>query len=62
MVVHRRRVGRRPGNVLDPLDQVVDVVREGEHVGQYADPGRSQLLGVGSLAKCRAILSREVTF
>ena len=55
VIVHRRRVGRRPGNVLDPLDQVVGVVREVEHVRQDADPGRSQLLGVGSLSKYREV-------
>ena len=50
MVVDGGRVGRRPGDVLDPLHQVVGVVRHGEHVGQDPDPGRPQLLGVGGLA------------
>ena len=50
MVVDRRRLGRRAGDVLDPQRQVVGVVRHGEHVGQDADPGRPQLLGVGGLA------------
>ena len=51
VVVDRGRLGRRAGHVLDPLRQVVRVVRNGEHVGQDADPGRSQLLGVGGLTK-----------
>ena len=51
MVVDRRRLGRRAGHVLDPLRQVVRVVRNREHVGQDSDPGRPQLLCVGGLAK-----------
>ena len=51
VVVDRRRLWRRAGHVLDPLRQVVRVVRNREHVGQDADPRRSQLLGVGGLAK-----------
>ena len=52
VVVDRGRLGRGAGHVLDPLRQVVRVVRNGEHVGQDADPGRPQLLGMGGLANC----------